>query len=782
MSSGTRTSSNGTPSWSTPAAAAPPPLPSTDLPKIPPILEGTLHLPTATAAQLVVFYSQVYAHWDGQVKACKEAGDTSSATYQWAVYYSDLSSRAAHHYNAIKDVAAPRSLGTATSTMNASGGGGSSSSSTNHVQSCAPSSSSPAVKGPPVSFQNYALECIRQCTNETQRNSMKELIELTIRKSLQDGSMYTKNWKAEPLLPLYQQHQQQQQQQRNQSGKKSYASIVSNNSNVDSVVSTTSKSKSGTIVGGSSRSGGMDSTAASVTSTDFEFQLKPNPKNSNNASSYLSHHDHDTAHTSPRKRKQKQMEESSYYGPCTTSDQDTWDDESWPSTKQLNSKSKNKKKEMQKSKDKTSPASSTFDALLASEPNYISLTSLSSPNKPYEKQQQHHPFLKKRKVATMSTESKTIHRNAHKDGFDASASKLASRANRFSGRGGLTAAISNDLHQEYARGVEKYMGKSVIGGGMSSSSWNGTGEGKKLQPEDYEQMTVKGTCQVLEKEFLRLTAPPRADLVRPQPVLEQHLENILELRKKIKSGKNIRSGDEKDYNWFCSQLKAIRQDMTVQRIFNAFAVKVYESHARIALEEGDMNEYNQSQTQLKELYELLSSHKSVKEEGNGLQNQNEFIAYRIIYHVFLTGNKKYEGGSSDLFKIMLHLTYEQKRDPLISHALKVRVAVADNDYNAFFRLCNECTNHGKYLLDKIVPQIRSAALKCTMKAYRPSVATDFILSQLGFALDHKRQKREAIGWLKSCGCKFSDDKSSIIAKESILDETFMTGAQKSSLI
>jgi hypothetical protein len=69
-----------------------------------------------------------------------------------------------------------------------------------------------------------------------------------------------------------------------------------------------------------------------------------------------------------------------------------------------------------------------------------------------------------------------------------------------------------------------------------------------------------------------------------------------------------------------------------------------------------------------------------------------------------------------------------------------------------------------------------------MKAYRPSVATDFILSQLGFALDHKRQKREAIGWLKSCGCKFSDDKSSIIAKESILDETFMTGAQKSSLI
>jgi hypothetical protein len=89
----------------TPAPApAPPPPPSTDLPKIPPTLQGSLHLPTATAAQLVVFYSQVYAYWDAQVKSCKDSGDTTSATYQWAAYYSDLSSRAAHHYNAIKDM------------------------------------------------------------------------------------------------------------------------------------------------------------------------------------------------------------------------------------------------------------------------------------------------------------------------------------------------------------------------------------------------------------------------------------------------------------------------------------------------------------------------------------------------------------------------------------------------------------------------------------------------------------------------------------------------------
>lgn len=346
---------------------------------------------------------------------------------------------------------------------------------------------------------------------------------------------------------------------------------------------------------------------------------------------------------------------------------------------------------------------------------------------------------KKANKLSLRQESEMLKRKAV-DGFERSNGTLAKRANRFSGAGGIFEASTTSTTVE--RNIDKYMGKGLIGGS------------KKLDEDDYENMKVKGTCETLEKEYLRLTAPPKAERVRPQPILERHLQNLIKERD---------SSKRRDYLWFCSQFKAIRQDLTVQRIFNAFAVRVYETHARVAMEEKDLNEYNQCQTQLKELYS------SLHDDEEALANVNEFIAYRIIYYVFLTGNKKYDGGSGDLFKIMLSLSPEQRLDTNIAHSLKVRSAVAEFDYHSFFRLQKTCPVRSMvYLMDFLVPTVRQWSLQRMCKAYRPSIPVGFVLSELGF---DEEDFELGSKWLESCGCVLSDDRQILEAKDTVVHES-----------
>jgi hypothetical protein len=192
---------------------------------------------------------------------------------------------------------------------------------------------------------------------------------------------------------------------------------------------------------------------------------------------------------------------------------------------------------------------------------------------------------------------------------------------------------------------------------------------------------VVGTNLALEKSYFRLTAAPKPETVRPLHVLEKTLAM---LRQKWKA--------EKNYNYVCKQFKSLRQDLTVQHIKNAFTVKVYEIHARISLEKGDLGEYNQCQTQLKALY------------AQGLEGKpEEFKAYRILYIVY-TCNK------SDMNDMLAELTLADKSHPWIKHALDVRSALALGNYHKFFKLYLAAENMGSYLMDMFIERERLNAL------------------------------------------------------------------------
>lgn len=138
---------------------------------------------------------------------------------------------------------------------------------------------------------------------------------------------------------------------------------------------------------------------------------------------------------------------------------------------------------------------------------------------------------------------------------------------------------------------------------------------------------VVGTSTALEKPYLRLTTFPKSQDVRPLAVL-------------IKSLAHIKSQFIKteDFDWANEQLKSVRQDITVQGIRNKFVLEVYETHARINLEHGDLQEFNQCQTMIRHLTSNTAENltKGKEEEDLCLLQQSEeaadeFQAYGVLY-------------------------------------------------------------------------------------------------------------------------------------------------------
>ncbi|KAF2798132.1 hypothetical protein K505DRAFT_233914 [Melanomma pulvis-pyrius CBS 109.77] len=229
--------------------------------------------------------------------------------------------------------------------------------------------------------------------------------------------------------------------------------------------------------------------------------------------------------------------------------------------------------------------------------------------------------------------------------------------------------------------------------------------GSPLPDVDMPTGPVVGLNQSLEKSYFRLTAPPKAETVRPLRVLEKTLGL---LTKKWR--------EENNYNYICNQFKSLRQDLTVQHIKNSFTVKVYEIHARIALEKGDLGEYNQCQTQLRALYtQNLGGH------------PHEFLAYRILYFVY-TCNK------ADMNDLLAELTPTDKANDWIKHALEVRSALALGNYHKFFRLyleANAKAYMGGYLMDMFVERERLTALANISRSYI-AVTIRFLTAELAF--------------------------------------------------
>lgn len=203
-----------------------------------------------------------------------------------------------------------------------------------------------------------------------------------------------------------------------------------------------------------------------------------------------------------------------------------------------------------------------------------------------------------------------------------------------------------------------------------------------------------GTCTVVEKRYLRLTLAPDPALVRPAAVLWDAFHMV-------KTGLE-RQPSPVLYAYACDQLKLIRQDLTVQHIRTNFTVQVYEFHARLAINNNDMGEFNQCLLQLALLYRLPNVTPRC---------ESEFVGYRILY-LLMTRR------AADVFRVQSQLLPQIQDSTEVQLAMGLMRAQQLGDYHLFFSLFRQASPTAQRLIEQFGRRERASALSVICRAYR----------------------------------------------------------------
>ncbi|PHJ24614.1 sac3 ganp family protein [Cystoisospora suis] len=323
--------------------------------------------------------------------------------------------------------------------------------------------------------------------------------------------------------------------------------------------------------------------------------------------------------------------------------------------------------------------------------------------------------------------------------------KRLQRMNRFGlacnsapATGGSTSSTSDFNNKEDSNSSSSsswkvsWMLDSSGGGSMTpSSSTSGSGGGGLTWQEKLEiaKSTEKivGTSTALEKTYLRLTNAPDPATVRPPEILKKAFEHVLQ---KHKEGSAT-------WRYVEEQFRSIRQDLTVQGIKNDFVRRVYETNGRLALSYHDLGQFNQCQTQLRDLYKRLQVPENDPE-------RLEYLCYRLVYMAL-------QGMRLDVLRVMSEMTVKERTDPSVVYAMKVRRALADGNFRRYFYLASIGPHSTKHLCEIFEPRMRMLALVCMTKASL-NLQPKKIQEELHFS-----SMRETIDFLQKEGAVFSVD-------------------------
>eukprot|EP01029_Cantina_marsupialis_P031948 TRINITY_DN93867_c5_g1_i1.p1 TRINITY_DN93867_c5_g1~~TRINITY_DN93867_c5_g1_i1.p1 ORF type:complete len:674 (+),score=229.60 TRINITY_DN93867_c5_g1_i1:99-2120(+) len=249
---------------------------------------------------------------------------------------------------------------------------------------------------------------------------------------------------------------------------------------------------------------------------------------------------------------------------------------------------------------------------------------------------------------------------------------------------------------------------------------------------------IIGTCQTLEKSYLRLQEVPPPHTIRPRAILMRALAFVM----------NKWKNEKLEYLYINDQLKSIRQDLTVQGIKDMFTVKVYETHARVALQNNDQQEFVQCQSQLMILYKLGTLK---------CRNAPEFVAYRLLHLIW-------SGEEVQMRTALLDLNDELNKSEPVLHALNVRQAIVDEDFRRFFELYHDTPHLGKCVMDHMVDRMRIVTLQRILSTMKPIVPFPFLQENLGFRASDPKNDEQVKKAKSECLIFCSKNKIPIVKK------------------
>jgi hypothetical protein len=230
---------------------------------------------------------------------------------------------------------------------------------------------------------------------------------------------------------------------------------------------------------------------------------------------------------------------------------------------------------------------------------------------------------------------------------------------------------------------------------------------------------IIGTSTKHEKEYYRLTSAPNPELLRTEDTLKSWLPILLSECDNLPS----------QYNYLNSQLKSIRQDLTVQGIENSFTLLVYKTHAEIALENDDIHEFSVCLIRVLELCQSFLAQPDLCFSMDWDKIVDVYITHIAMKILQLSATQS----DSELLDLS-HKIQDLNTSELIIDTMKIYKACLTGDYWSYFQIIKTLPKHLRILLKLSgnLATMRNQTVTKIVKAYRPHIELQYVSDLVGF--------------------------------------------------